>query len=83
VFLGGVNVGSGEKNFNGLPGSSTEIKAGNKPPWTLPAKAAYSKFDGPRAAHYFAVEPMKAPEFFPIMTLLVCASSIKILQEWR
>lgn len=29
VFLGGINVGSG-----------------NKPPWTLPAKAAYTRYDG-------------------------------------
>jgi hypothetical protein len=45
--------------------------AGNKPPWTLPAKAKYSSFDGPRAAKYFGTKPVKAPEFFPIMTLLV------------
>lgn len=43
---------------------------GNKPPWTLEAKAKYGQFDGPRAARYFGLEPMKAPPFFPIMTLL-------------
>ena len=41
IFLGGLNVGSG-----------------NKPPWTLPAKAEYGKFDGPRAYKYF-----RTPQF--------------------
>ncbi|KAF7715985.1 Uncharacterized protein PECH_004590 [Penicillium ucsense] len=53
VFLGGVNVGSG-----------------NKPPWTLPAKAAYSKFDLARASKYFGVPAVKAPDFFPILTIM-------------
>jgi glutathione S-transferase kappa 1 len=43
---------------------------GNKPPWTLEAKAKYSAYDGPRAARYFGLEPLKAPSFFPIMSLL-------------
>ncbi|KAI9044013.1 putative DSBA family oxidoreductase [Aspergillus affinis] len=52
VFLGGINVGSG-----------------NKPPWTLPAKAAYSKFDGQRAQKYFG-HKFEVPSFFPILSLL-------------
>ncbi|PLB33438.1 putative DSBA family oxidoreductase [Aspergillus candidus] len=52
VFLGGINVGSG-----------------NKPPWTLPAKAAYSKFDGQRAQKYFGHD-FQIPSFFPILSLL-------------
>ncbi|KAF2031282.1 thioredoxin-like protein [Setomelanomma holmii] len=53
VFLGGINVGSG-----------------NKPPWTLPAKAAYSKFDSTRAKKHFGVPKVKTPDFFPILSLL-------------
>ncbi|KAF1841588.1 glutathione S-transferase kappa 1 [Cucurbitaria berberidis CBS 394.84] len=53
VFLGGINVGSG-----------------NKPPWTLPAKAAYSKFDSARAKRYFGVPNIQTPSFFPILSLL-------------
>ncbi|KAJ5113821.1 HCCA isomerase/glutathione S-transferase kappa [Penicillium angulare] len=53
IFLGGVNVGSG-----------------NKPPWTLPAKAAYGKYDGQRATRYFGVEPIKTPDFFPILSIM-------------
>lgn len=53
VFLGGINVGSG-----------------NKPPWTLPAKAAYSKYDSARAASYHGVPDLRAPSFFPILSLL-------------
>ncbi|EPS41986.1 hypothetical protein H072_4036 [Dactylellina haptotyla CBS 200.50] len=52
VFLGGINVGSG-----------------NKPPWTLPAKANYSKYDGPRAQKYFGFK-FEIPDFFPILSLL-------------
>ncbi|KAL2802769.1 thioredoxin-like protein [Aspergillus granulosus] len=52
VFLGGINVGSG-----------------NKPPWTLPAKAAYSKYDGKRAQRYFGHD-FEIPSFFPILSLL-------------
>ncbi|EFW20763.1 DSBA family oxidoreductase [Coccidioides posadasii str. Silveira] len=52
VFLGGINVGSG-----------------NKPPWTLPAKALYAKYDGPRAQKYFG-KSFKIPPFFPILSLL-------------
>ncbi|KAJ5739467.1 HCCA isomerase/glutathione S-transferase kappa [Penicillium manginii] len=53
IFLGGVNVGSG-----------------NKPPWTVPAKASYSKFDSERACRYFGVAPIKTPDFFPILSIL-------------
>ncbi|KAL4930326.1 putative DSBA family oxidoreductase [Aspergillus undulatus] len=52
VFLGGINVGSG-----------------NKPPWELPAKAAYSKFDTKRAQRYFGHD-FGVPDFFPILSLL-------------
>ncbi|KAL4969835.1 putative DSBA family oxidoreductase [Aspergillus stella-maris] len=52
VFLGGINVGSG-----------------NKPPWELPAKAAYSKFDTKRAQQYFGHD-FTVPDFFPILSLL-------------
>ncbi|KAH9868704.1 hypothetical protein J1614_007776 [Plenodomus biglobosus] len=53
VFLGGINVGSG-----------------NKPPWTLPAKAAYSSYDSARAKRYFGVPNIQTPSFFPILSLL-------------
>ncbi|KAF2709545.1 glutathione S-transferase kappa 1, partial [Pleomassaria siparia CBS 279.74] len=53
VFLGGINVGSG-----------------NKPPWTLPAKAKYSPFDSARAKKFFNAPNVKTPSFFPILSLL-------------
>ncbi|KAI9163940.1 Kelch repeat-containing protein [Paramyrothecium foliicola] len=52
VFLGGINVGSG-----------------NKPPWTLAAKANYSQYDSKRAQKYFGVK-FEVPSFFPILSLL-------------
>ncbi|KAF2145319.1 uncharacterized protein K452DRAFT_348929 [Aplosporella prunicola CBS 121167] len=52
VFLGGINVGSG-----------------NKPPWTLPAKAVHSQYDKKRAQNYFGVH-FEYPSFFPIVSLL-------------
>ncbi|KAH7111162.1 putative DSBA family oxidoreductase [Dactylonectria estremocensis] len=52
VFLGGINVGSG-----------------NKPPWTLPAKANHSQFDSKRAQKYFGLN-FEIPDFFPILSLL-------------
>ncbi|KAL4861415.1 hypothetical protein BDV12DRAFT_67050 [Aspergillus spectabilis] len=52
VFLGGINVASG-----------------NKPPWTLPNKAAYGKYDGKRAQRYFGHD-FEIPSFFPILSLL-------------
>ncbi|RAO70509.1 uncharacterized protein BHQ10_006521 [Talaromyces amestolkiae] len=57
VFLGGINVGSG-----------------NKPPWTLPAKAAYANFDGKRAQKYFGFD-FEVPSFFPILSLLSYSQS--------
>ncbi|KAJ5912037.1 uncharacterized protein N7473_001340 [Penicillium subrubescens] len=53
VFLGGINVGSG-----------------NKPPWTLPAKATYSKYDSERACKYFGVPQIRTPDFFPILSIM-------------
>jgi glutathione S-transferase kappa 1 len=46
------------------------MHAGNKPPWTLPAKADYSKYDSARAKQYFGVPNIKTPSFFPILSLL-------------
>ena len=43
---------------------------GNKPPWTLPAKAAYLKYDGERAQEFFE-NPITVPSWFPILSLLV------------
>ncbi|KAJ4409648.1 hypothetical protein N0V91_002569 [Didymella pomorum] len=45
-------------------------RTGNKPPWTLPAKADYSSYDSARAKRYFGAKDVKTPEFFPIMSLL-------------
>ncbi|KAM5357359.1 hypothetical protein ACJZ2D_016345 [Fusarium nematophilum] len=61
VFLGGINVGSG-----------------NKPPWTLPAKANYSSYDTKRAQKYFGLK-FTVPEFFPILSLLPqrCLTSVR------
>ncbi|KAE8146878.1 thioredoxin-like protein [Aspergillus avenaceus] len=52
VFLGGINVSSG-----------------NKPPWTLSAKAVYAKYDGQRAQKYFG-HSFGVPEWWPILSLL-------------
>lgn len=43
---------------------------GNKPPWTLPAKATYGQYDRKRAERYFGHD-LKVPPFFPIVSLLV------------
>ncbi|KAJ5210997.1 HCCA isomerase/glutathione S-transferase kappa [Penicillium cf. griseofulvum] len=43
---------------------------GINPPWTLPAKAAYSKFDSERACKYFGVPQIQTPDFFPILSIL-------------
>lgn len=48
--------------------------SGNKPPWTLPAKAAYSKFDMQRAKKYYGLPNMKTPDCFPIVSLLVSSA---------
>ncbi|KAJ7129331.1 DSBA family oxidoreductase [Mycena epipterygia] len=53
VFLGGINVGSG-----------------NKPPWSLPAKAAYGVYDGNRSKNYFNSTDIRTPSFFPILSIL-------------
>ncbi|RMZ89213.1 hypothetical protein DV736_g3546, partial [Chaetothyriales sp. CBS 134916] len=53
VFLGGINVGSG-----------------NKPPWTLPAKAKFGKYDVARGIEYFQIPPSSPPPFFPILSIL-------------
>jgi 2-hydroxychromene-2-carboxylate isomerase len=54
VFLGGINVLSG-----------------NKPLWTLPAKAKYIVFDRRRAEKYYGMTDVGMPDFFPILSLLV------------
>ncbi|KAF2000290.1 glutathione S-transferase kappa 1 [Amniculicola lignicola CBS 123094] len=64
VFLGGINVGSG-----------------NKPPWTLPAKASYSTYDSARAKAYFGLPNIKTPSFFPILSLLPQRSLIYIKSQ--
>jgi glutathione S-transferase kappa 1 len=46
------------------------MHVGNKPPWTLPAKAAYGKYDSARAKQYFNLPSMTTPSFFPILSLL-------------
>lgn len=52
------------------------LETGNKPPWTLPAKANYSKFDSERACKYFGVPQIKTPDFFPILSIMVCISRV-------
>ena len=54
IFLGGVNVGSG-----------------NKPPWTLPAKAKYGAYEMKRAIQHFGTIDLQAPPFFPILSIVV------------
>jgi 2-hydroxychromene-2-carboxylate isomerase len=54
IFLGGINVGSG-----------------NKPPWTLPAKANYGAYDLKRAIKWFGTKKLQAAPFFPILSILV------------
>jgi 2-hydroxychromene-2-carboxylate isomerase len=39
---------------------------GNKPPWTLPAKAKYGEFDSDRAKKYHGLEEISTPPFFPL-----------------
>jgi len=53
VFLGGINVGSG-----------------NKPPWTLPAKAKYGPYDLKRAIEQFQTPKISSPPFFPILSVV-------------
>ncbi|KAI9722461.1 MAG: hypothetical protein M1828_004708 [Chrysothrix sp. TS-e1954] len=52
--------------------------AGNKPPWTLKAKAIHGKFDSARAKKHFGLEKVKTPEVFPIVTLLPLRSLVFI-----
>jgi glutathione S-transferase kappa 1 len=52
--------------INGL-----NVGSGNKPPWTLPAKAKYGEFDGQRAQNFFGTGKMSAPPEFPVKTLPV------------
>lgn len=47
-----------------------DVFIGNKPPWTLPAKAAYFSHDTPRALKYFGLK-FTIPDFFPILSLVV------------
>ena len=53
MFLGGINVASG-----------------NKPPWTLPAKAALSPYDMKRAIVHFQTPELSTPPFFPILSVV-------------
>ncbi|KAM3068806.1 hypothetical protein ACMFMG_010974 [Clarireedia jacksonii] len=44
--------------------------SGNVPPWTLPAKARYSKFDSARTKLYHGLPDLQPSPFFPPVTLL-------------
>lgn len=50
--------------------------SGNKPPWHLPAKAEYGKYDLERTKIYHDLTQLKTPKFFPPNTLLVCPSFV-------
>jgi len=52
--------------INGL-----NVGSGNKPPWTLPAKAEYGNFDAKRAQKFFGTKPLNAPAEFPVKQLPV------------
>jgi glutathione S-transferase kappa 1 len=65
VFLGGINV-----------------KSGNKPPWSLPAKARYGEFDYDRAKKYFGATNIQTPQFFPILSILVRIVLSMICTQW-
>ena len=68
---GGINVGSGRSRpLLWLSEDLIDQRKGNKPPWTLPAKQAYGKYDGKRAQRYFGVS-LESPDFFPILSILV------------
>ncbi|KAI8658078.1 Glutathione S-transferase kappa [Fusarium keratoplasticum] len=56
-----------------------QTSSGNKPPWTLPAKAAYFSHDTPRALKYFGLK-FTIPDFFPILSLVPqrCLTYVKI-----
>jgi hypothetical protein len=51
---------------------------GNQPPWKLPAKGRYGKFDSNRASQYFG-KNYKVASFFPLNSLLVC--EIPVLKQ--
>jgi 2-hydroxychromene-2-carboxylate isomerase len=85
VFLGGINVGSGTPSTSSVQWALSSASSrpprciifygpwpllGNKPPWTLPAKAVYGQFDSARSKRYFGLPNIKTPEFFPILSLL-------------
>jgi len=55
--------------------------SGNKPPWTLPAKATYSIFDIERASKYFGTHDIRTPEFFPILSILVSNETYGLLES--
>ncbi|USP82486.1 hypothetical protein yc1106_09760 [Curvularia clavata] len=46
------------------------LDCGNKPPWTLEAKAKYGNYETKRAKQYFGVPEIRVPSFFPILSLL-------------
>ncbi|KAG9187726.1 hypothetical protein G6011_05597 [Alternaria panax] len=68
VFLGGINVGSGTDPSS--PSMHPTWQFGNKPPWTLEAKAKYGEYDSARAKKYFGLPNLQPPDFFPILSLL-------------
>ncbi|KAK2763109.1 hypothetical protein FQN54_009743 [Arachnomyces sp. PD_36] len=71
IFLGGVNVATGNNFFQYLSQSYVfSFSRRNKPPFTVPAKAKYGTFDRVRSAKYFGVRDFTVPEFFPILSLL-------------
>lgn len=53
------------------PCANHRLFSGNKPPWTLPAKAKYGVFDRQRACKFFGVKYTEASSFFPILSILV------------
>jgi hypothetical protein len=71
VFLGGIVAGSGTYASCLVVFISLKAVAGNKPPWTNPAKASYGSYDNARAKKYFKTPNLKVPPFFPIVSLLV------------
>jgi len=58
------------------------VGSGNKPPWSLPAKAKYFIFDGSRAKKYFGETKIQTPDFFPILSLLPQRAMIYIKDHY-
>ncbi|KAF2718036.1 glutathione S-transferase kappa 1 [Polychaeton citri CBS 116435] len=56
--------------------------SGNQPPWMLPAKAKYSKFDGKRATNYFGTKSMQPPKGFPLKTLMALRSMCYVKETY-